>query len=227
MPNVTLPYLGWMVPFPPSFFAHPSEIPCETSHIAHLRVDSIMNALLNSISPQTVSIASTCAESSSKSNVYPKFATLSAPKLLQEVWHGNRPSTSKLHSVAKSTASLRKSWCEWRTAIKTPSLHQMSSEPTKHARTPVKSTIRPLDRNPTQEPSGSVYEHWHLPSKTPGRKLSEADPHAIHRRRFQVEDQQSVQVSTGVAGPSQWARPTASVAITSGWKRRETHRANS
>jgi hypothetical protein len=71
-----------------------------------------------------------------KSNVYLKFATLSAPNSFKKSGTEIAQAPQNCIPVAKSTASLRKSWCEWRTAIKTPSLHQMSSsqQSTRHSR---------------------------------------------------------------------------------------------
>jgi hypothetical protein len=123
---------------------------------------------------------------SSKSNAYLKFATLSAPNSFKSGTEIAQAPQNCI-SVAKSTASLRKSWCEWRTAIKTPSLHQMSSSQQSTHVTPVKTTIRPwIGTTPNPEHGYTTYRNIKLCVKDHQVYTVKPVP-TLFRRRFQVE----------------------------------------
>jgi hypothetical protein len=169
-------FRDWMVPLLRVSLLT-SRNPCED--ISHRKTSSSPRQLHHERSARTPyrpKPSYTASPQSIPVNVLSEICNTLGTELLQEVWHGNRPSTQNCISVAKSTASLRKIMVRMAHGDKTLPCTNVIRANKAHV-TPVKTTIRPWIGTDTEPKEHGHTTHIKLCVKRPRGLNCHKEPH--------------------------------------------------
>jgi hypothetical protein len=189
-PGLDIPYLeiGWFQSLCQFFCSIQAEIHVELTHIARpLRVNetSTMNALLalQKIPPERLYQINLCRLFLFKSNAYPKFAILSAPKFFKKSGKDTNLTAQKLHYCGQTNHDHTRSHGQndAQFSMMLSSTHYYPGQQSTYIATAL-TTIRPLDWNPTSKSTQMetlyVRRQQHtICGTSPQVPLSTASPH--------------------------------------------------